>query len=503
MPKSPQSNKRSDTRSRSPSVLRVDRKSGNLTRASTPTTSSIIPTETPTPSYMTNVHDSSTSAMAGATTHIFEMLEALRDQYGVETVLVVTRGNIKQPRFSRVHASRKASRFLRNVVRTDAGQLAEKLEGYIVSGAADHGTFIWASSWYQSLILMLKGGIPHSTVKMKQKEQIKIARDFILNGLIDILREDNMPEDQIPKSMNYKSYETKIVEQCGVVLIGYPGDKGIVNPGELDALMLKELLTRLNDGRCYWKKLNDVASTSRVERHTSSLSSPATPNCERAPASFGTLPPSGTEFEIPTPSSTDLSSSWLKDIVSTNTPPEGDGYLLMAQGYDNPVTEYPSQAAPMLHYEPPSSCLNQEYTMPWQAPDPVAKAMNVLHRAYLEAFISLFPNQMPNMTAPLPSFTDMLPSFSPSSSTLYSGSDTYTPPPSDIVTPPATSPLPAPTPSDVYDSPIPADMPNLIPEHQCFAATAETDGISASFLSLNSNVTSDTNSFPWLQTWQT
>ncbi len=54
--------------------------------------------------------------------------------------------------------------------------------------------------------------------------------------------------------MNYKSYHSKIVEQCGVILVGYPGEKGIANPGELDALMLKELLLRLGDGRCHWEK---------------------------------------------------------------------------------------------------------------------------------------------------------------------------------------------------------------------------------------------------------
>ncbi|KAJ3514437.1 hypothetical protein NLJ89_g2381 [Agrocybe chaxingu] len=489
MPKSPQSNKRSELRSRSPSVLRVDRGSGNLSRASSPSTSAVIPEETLTSPSMTSIHDISTNSLAAATTRIFEMLEVLRDQYGVETVLVVTRGDIKHPRFSRVQASKKASRFLRNVVRTDAGQLAEKLEGYIVSGAADHG------------------GIPHSTVKMKQKEQIKIARDFILNGLIDILREDNMPEDQIPKSMNYKSYETKIVEQCGVVLVGYPGDKGIVNPGELDALMLKELLARLNDGRCYWRKLNGVASTSRVARHTSPVSSSASPNCEHAPASFGTLPPSGTEFEIPTPSSTDLSPSWFEDIVSMNPPPEDDRCMPMAGDGDRHVGEYPSQAAPMLHYDPLPSHLNQEPAMPWQNTDPVAKAMNVLHRAYLEAFVSLFPNQMPAMGGPLPSFADMLSSFPMSSNIPYSGSETYSSPLSDITTPPDTSPLPIPTPSDTYDSPIPADIPNLISEPQCFATPPEsshTGGLSPSFqtFNLNDGVGSDPNSFPWFQSWQ-
>jgi len=124
------------------------------------------------------------------------------------------------------------------------------------------------------LIILRLGGPTKSCIKMKQKEQIKIARDLILNGLseqtvlhllpvivhiltfptVNILREENVPEDKIPKSMNYKSYHSKIVEQCGVVLVGYPGEKGIVNPGELDALMLKELLLRLGDGRCHWGK---------------------------------------------------------------------------------------------------------------------------------------------------------------------------------------------------------------------------------------------------------
>jgi hypothetical protein len=77
--------------------------------------------------------------------------------------------------------------------------------------------------------------------------------------------------------MNYKSYQTKIVDQYGVILVGYPGDKGIINPGELDAIMLKELLHRLNDGRCYWAKLNALplsppttpSSVSTGERETS------------------------------------------------------------------------------------------------------------------------------------------------------------------------------------------------------------------------------------------
>jgi hypothetical protein len=57
----------------------------------------------------------------------------------VETCLIVTRGDKTQPRLSRIHASQKASRFLRNVIRTDAALLADKLEAYVVSEAADVG----------------------------------------------------------------------------------------------------------------------------------------------------------------------------------------------------------------------------------------------------------------------------------------------------------------------------------------------------------------------------
>ena len=73
----------------------------------------------------------------------------------------------------------------------DVGILAQKIEGYVVSGSpgataiALHGQ-LWSPLVFTIsvfLIILRLGGPTKSCIKMKQKEQIKIARDLILNGL--------------------------------------------------------------------------------------------------------------------------------------------------------------------------------------------------------------------------------------------------------------------------------------------------------------------------------
>jgi hypothetical protein len=69
----------------------------------------------------------------------FMQLERLQADYGVETMLVITRGNINADRFTKAHTSQKCASFLKSIVRTDANRLAEQIEGYVISGAANQG----------------------------------------------------------------------------------------------------------------------------------------------------------------------------------------------------------------------------------------------------------------------------------------------------------------------------------------------------------------------------
>jgi len=206
-----------------------------------------------------------------------------------------------------------------------------------------------------------------------------------------------MPEDQIPKSMNYRSYETKIVDQCGVVLVGYPGDKGIINPGELDALMLKELITRLNDGRCHWEKLSQSELMQR-RRSMSQTQSPAssgastsqTPSSSATGASMSqTHSPnsndaSPSQERSPT-SSDELPSAWFPGMGETGS----DGEDSATVGRDEEKTMMGSHSQPeSMGYPSLDSGL-------WQSTDPVARAMQILlgnYRAWAGAVTSSLPN---------------------------------------------------------------------------------------------------------------
>ncbi|CAA7262019.1 unnamed protein product [Cyclocybe aegerita] len=251
-------------------------------------------------------------------------------------MLIVTRSDIMQPQFSESHASRHASNFLRNVLKTDVDQLAERLEGYVISGATEDRA----------------PASPHLAVRMKQKEQIKIARDLVLNGLVGILRDAKVPEGQIPKAMNYKSYVTKIVEQYGVVLVGYPGDKGVVNPGELDAATLKELIFRLIDGRCCWKKgeanaplLENARSSglSTVEGdhravHDGLPASPSHSEFELAyPINFDSAPTSSRQVIADSPASSDV--QWAISILQTPAQPGVPRAYFLSGNRPNPSQE--------------------------------------------------------------------------------------------------------------------------------------------------------------------
>ena len=213
-----------------------------------------------------------------------------------------------------------------------------------------------------------------------------------------------MPEDQIPKSMNYKSYQTKIVEQCGVVLVGYPGDKGIVNPGELDALMLKELLTRLNDGRCYWKNADKIPPMDKPRPKPKGSSGRTSPS----PSSKGVTPLSCStpisECVSTTPGETE---AW-QTSQSDNETDNGSPFLL--DDKEKMIAEDPLHALRVMQYEPPPLYFPEspESSLP-QTPDSESfeTTMHVLHQAYLGAFASFFPPEPlggPNADFAVPPF---------------------------------------------------------------------------------------------------
>ena len=203
--------------------------------------------------------------------------------------------------------------------------------------------------------------------------------------VVDLLREKNMPEDQIPKSMNYKSYQTKIVEQCNVVLVGYPGDKGIVNPGELDALMLKELLTRLNDGRCYWKNADKLHSMDKSRPKFKGASGHASPSLSSKAVSPLSCSTPFSECASTTPGET---RPWQTDNETDNGSP------LLLDDKEKTLAEDPLHALRVMQFEPPPLYFPESPESPLpQTPDSesFATTMNVLHQAYLGAFASFFP----------------------------------------------------------------------------------------------------------------
>jgi hypothetical protein len=54
------------------------------------------------------------------------------------------------------------------------------------------------------------------------------------------------------KKMNYTNYESKIVEELGVALIGWPGDGKVENPGSLGPDKGLELRVALEKNQCKW-----------------------------------------------------------------------------------------------------------------------------------------------------------------------------------------------------------------------------------------------------------
>ena len=64
--------------------------------------------------------------------------------------------------------------------------------------------------------------------------------------------------------MNYVNYERKIVEPCGVELIGWPVSGCIRNPGELTSHEIAILKNALVNDQCKWKVLTDDEKEARV-----------------------------------------------------------------------------------------------------------------------------------------------------------------------------------------------------------------------------------------------
>lgn len=192
-----------------------------------------------------------------------------------------------------------------------------------------------------------------------------------------------MPEDQIPKSMNYKSYQTKIVEQCGVVLVGYPGDKGIVNPGELDAIMLKELLARLNDGRCYWKNADEILLSDKSRQKPRSSPSPTSHLRSKKMDSPRLHSEHNFECDITSP-------------LQPSTETQQSHQRKRATKIRSPVIldeeQIANHAVPMVHHDSPQYFPESPESSLLQTPDSesFSTTMNALHQPYLGTFASFF-----------------------------------------------------------------------------------------------------------------
>ena len=85
-----------------------------------------------------------------------------------------------------------------------------------------------------------------------------------LNTIPDMINQQNGKSG--PCKMNYDNYEGKVVERWGVILKGWPGKKGIVNPGKVGRVAeVKILLKALTNRSCKWERLTEEGLQLRIQ----------------------------------------------------------------------------------------------------------------------------------------------------------------------------------------------------------------------------------------------
>ncbi|KAF7964970.1 hypothetical protein HWV62_1296 [Athelia sp. TMB] len=187
---------------------------------------------------------------------LIQNLEAYKkekEDQKVEKVLPAHQGNDIERTMVGVNAEVKEACI--SLFKCTPEQMALQVEAFITSGLA-------------------------GTIKLAGKGQpAKIRgeiRALIVDGLQDIVKKKNelegVPDGDVPATMNYDSYEDRVVCKWGVELVGWT-ENMIENPAKLTTLLsLRRLYAALRSGDCYWSILSDEAWTLRKEARSKRIS---------------------------------------------------------------------------------------------------------------------------------------------------------------------------------------------------------------------------------------
>ena len=186
------------------------------------------------------------------------------------------RGDVEHYHEPKTFFSPVANRFIQDVLNMDPKQLALKFEAYVVSGL-DEGILSHILPLCFVIHIMEPGPVRTSNLscgkavsechQMIQEGLGKLSSIICickLNTIPDMINQQNGKPG--PCKMNYDNYEGKVVERWGVILKGWSGMKGIVNPSKVGGMAeVKTLLKALKNGSCKWERLTEEGLQQRIQ----------------------------------------------------------------------------------------------------------------------------------------------------------------------------------------------------------------------------------------------
>ncbi|KAI0310819.1 hypothetical protein OF83DRAFT_825487 [Amylostereum chailletii] len=166
---------------------------------------------------------------------------------GGQAFVIATRGDAMHTQAPVIWATDGAESWMEMTSRGTSSDMALALEGFTVGGCAKEARKPKAS----------KAAI------IKDVASVRLS---IQKGLDEILQKNKQRKGL---KMNYRSYETKIVQVYRVALKGWPESEAVKNPGELGRKACLELKDALAKGTCKWETLSEEELKARKEAMSS------------------------------------------------------------------------------------------------------------------------------------------------------------------------------------------------------------------------------------------
>ncbi|OCH89488.1 hypothetical protein OBBRIDRAFT_835802 [Obba rivulosa] len=168
-------------------------------------------------------------------------LDAVHNRTGAEYILLILRGNAMDNWQTQVYTSPRAVDACTQVFKATPGEIAARVEGYIIAGIEG------------KCVRRELGGKKFNLLKAE-------IRSTVYERFRDICIRKGFSRDRLPKEMQWAGYND-LVATYGVKLVGWTEPGGVRNPGELKGgcAPLQRLLDALKEPEpsLHWEELSE------------------------------------------------------------------------------------------------------------------------------------------------------------------------------------------------------------------------------------------------------